>query len=205
MDLRAPDPGSKNLMVGTIPVSWMNINSIYDLIFWLLMRLMPQLIRLCQLISLASLRRYTLVEYRTRKRSYPKQLESGSSGEQHAYEDTRNNQHGTCGFAIQTGRSGWSSNGIGVSLRSVGTAWGSLYAGSRWSSSRWLEDAEEIGWTDEYDGLEDRGSSDFRARSGVISDWWKHIPISTILTFIFSVACDAALPTTRTPRVTSWS
>jgi len=38
---------------------------------------------------------------------------------------------------------GWSSNGSGVSLRSVGIGLGSLRC-SRWSSSRWLEDAEEI-------------------------------------------------------------
>ena len=62
------------------------------------------------------------------------------------------------GCQIQTGRScSWSSNGSGVSLRSVVISMGSLRcAGVTQNGMR--------NWKDKYDGLDDRGSSDSRSQ-----------------------------------------
>ena len=73
----------------------------------------------------------------------------------------------------------------------LGSAWG-LYAAAGGVARDGWRMQKKSGWTDEYDGLDDRESSDSRARC------WSHIrlmkthPISTILDFYFLCGGDAA-------------
>jgi len=106
---------------------------------------------------------------------------------------------------IQTWRSRrWSSNGSGVSLRSVGIGLGFLCC-SRWSSSRWLEDVEEIRlngwirwtWRPWIEWFKGPMLELYQIR-------WRHIRFRRFLTlnwiYFLCVAVMRPLPTTRTAQ-----
>ena len=91
----------------------------------------------------------------------------------------------------------------------LGSAWG-LYAAAGGVARDGWRMQKKSGWTDEYDGLDDRGSSDSRARC------WSYIRFDEdtsdfddswlLIEFIFSVLrwCDLCRRP-GPPRVTSWS
>ena len=90
---------------------------------------------------------------------------------------------------IQTGKSrGWSSNGSGDCCEVLGSAWGLYAAAGGVARDSWRMQ-KKSGWTNEYDGLDDRGSSGPIARC---PDSMKAHPISTILGICFLCGGDAA-------------
>ena len=143
---------------------------------WL--RLMPQLNGLCQLVKPFG----WILE--RKKDPNPKQLKVARRENSMHTKTLETIKRHVAALPIQTGRSRcWSSNGSGVSLRSVGIGLGSLRC-SWWSSSRWLEDAELRRNQVERTKTMDLTTVDRVIQgpdAGVISDSMKTHQISTVL------------------------